>query len=238
MAYRRLKTKGVSTSAQNNRRAPPRRWSIQKLQSSASSDAAKRASAEISTGSRMDTRAAAPQSPSTTARVRLGLPPSLLSGTAAAKHAHRSPNSPRNSSLKRSPSIRGSHQGRLARPAMAWTGISTSRASRSQQRKYGSEPRAMVAARNRIAASRTRLDRLAKAFGPIQARISAYQANTAAVSPAQGPCQRKPSTRRRQKPSVRTSRSRYFPMLSPSIPRFWAHLTGPPVGRAFDRSFI
>ena len=171
-------------------------------------DAAKSASAEISTGSKKDTRAAAPQSPSTTAMVRRGFSPLRLSGTAAAKQAHRFPNSPWNRSLNRSPSIQGSHQGRLPRPAVTWTGIRTTRASRFQARKYQLDPRAMEAARNRFAASRTRLDRFSNIPGPSQARNSAYQANTVAVSPAVGPCHRNPSTSRRQNPRVRTRKSR------------------------------
>ena len=86
---------------------------------------------------------------------------------------------------------------------MTWTGIKTIRASRFQARKYQLDPRAMVAARNRFAASSARLDPFSNIPGPIQARTRAYQANTVAVSPAQGPCQRKPSTSRRQKARVK-----------------------------------
>ena len=140
--------------------------------------------------------------------VRLGFSSVRLSGTAAAKQAHRFPNSPWNSSLSRSISIHGSHQGRLARPAIAWTGISTIRASRFQQRKYQLDPKAIVVAKNRFASSSARLDRLSKTFGPVQASVSAYHANTVAVSPAEGPCHRKPSTSRRQNPRVMARNSR------------------------------
>lgn len=172
--------------------------------------AANSASAEVRTGTRNPSRTRAQMAPAATGRsFRRSC---ALPAEAAAGAAPRRPNRPHSSRHSRSHSMAGRHQGSRAAPesARAWTGSSTSRASRFQSRKYQLEPRAGVTARNRLNSSRTRLERMDSGAVPVQARIRAYQANTAAVSPAVGPCQNRVSTSRTQNAAVnsRNRRSR------------------------------
>ena len=212
--YRKPKRKGVSASPQTSFCRAVVKWARRKARRS-SVTAANSASAEASTGTSSATSSAAPKHPRTTGTTRRET--RLFSpGARAAGTAPRCPNRPRSRSQNRSHSMAGRHQGSRTPPerARAWTGSSTSRAIRFQSRKYQLEPRASVTARNRLNSSRARLERTISGVGPVMYSTRAYQANTAAVRPAVGPCHSRVSANSTQNTAVNSSTSRSLGRIS------------------------
>lgn len=127
------------------------KWERTKIRRSAVT-AANSASPDARTGTRMHSRMTAPVPPNRMAGRRRDREAEFPVGVRAAKKAPSPPNRLLSSRQNRSQSIAGRNQGREAAPEspMAWTGSSTSSASRFHSRKYQFEPRASEAARIRL----------------------------------------------------------------------------------------